>query len=460
MSSKVNFQGLATGLNTSSLIEAILEQESAPLTRMQERQTLNNQRSSLLRTFKSNLMALNTSLSTLNTSAFESKTVTSTDPDGTHVTASANQDASGSYDVTVSQTATKARLGVTKTVSSSTGSLGGTKGASGEGLDKYAYTVTNRDGEATTFYLSEGTNTLAGLRDAINAQSKDTGVSASIVQVSATGNSFQLVLNATETGLGSASGALQLATNAGSALGGDTETTYTSTAEEQARNALFTVNGVQVERASNTVSDVVEGMTFTLKKGDGGSSTTNFSVSANTGAISTALQDVVTKFNALYKVYKDNSDAGEAFAGDSSVRSMLNSVRTTLTLAVEGVSEGNSYRSAASLGLKTNRDGTMSLDSSTLKTALEEHPADAAEIFGKIGTAMQTLVTDLTSSGSGSIALILQGLDSQNSRLNQQIEALETRLERRRTVLETQYGNLEATISQLQSAGQSLSGLS
>ena len=83
MSSNVNFQGLATGLNTSSLIEATLEQESAPLTRMQERQTLNNQRSSLLRTFQTNLMALNTSLSTLNTSAFESKTVTSTDPDGT-----------------------------------------------------------------------------------------------------------------------------------------------------------------------------------------------------------------------------------------------------------------------------------------------------------------------------------------------------------------------------------------
>ena len=89
MASLINFQGISTGLNTSSLIQAIMEQESQPLVRMQDKQTLNSKRSTLMSTFSLNLLSLSTSMNSLTSSAFFTQQVTSSDANATFASASA-----------------------------------------------------------------------------------------------------------------------------------------------------------------------------------------------------------------------------------------------------------------------------------------------------------------------------------------------------------------------------------
>ncbi|HOD34196.1 MAG TPA: hypothetical protein PKO12_11985, partial [Holophaga sp.] len=60
MASPISFQGLSTNLPTDQLVEAILQAEGQGMVRMQDRQNLNAKRASLIRTFRTNLMALQT----------------------------------------------------------------------------------------------------------------------------------------------------------------------------------------------------------------------------------------------------------------------------------------------------------------------------------------------------------------------------------------------------------------
>jgi len=459
VASAISFQGLSTNLQTDKLVEAIIQQEGAPIQRMQERQTLGNQRASFVRTIKANLYALNTSIANLTTQAFQARTVSSSDSNGTYASATAAGAANGTYDLVVTKVATKARLTAANGLASTSTSLGGT--ATNGTFD---YVLTDKTGTATTISLTEATNTLVGLRDAINAKSSDTGVGATLVQTSATGNSYKLVLTSTETGLGTLAGgattsndSIYLKGVAGNALG-LSSTGAGSQSAEKAQNAEFSVNGLAMERKSNTVTDAVDGVTFTLKAGDS-TKTTTFTVAQDQDSSVKALQDVVAKFNAILKVYKDNSGTGGALANDSTLRTLVSQVRSAVMSSPTGIAAGSTYRSPAELGLKTNRDGTMELDSTAFKAALDKDPNAVANVFSGVQSNFQVFTNRVTSPSSGNIAIILQAIDDQNSRLTKQISDGQKRLDRRQEALQRQYANLEAVVGQLQAAGQSLSSL-
>lgn len=460
MASPLSFQGLSTNLQTDALVDAIMSAEEAPLQRMEARQALNNKRASLVRTFQANLLALRTTLGNLANTSFQSRSITSSDANGTFVTATGSGAAAGSFDVVVSQVATKARLTAPTGLASLTTSLGGTDSV-GDGSGTYDYTLRNTDGTTTTISLSAANNTLAGLRDALNGQSATTGVSASVVQTSAAGNSYKLILSTTETGQGSAAlnaDSIFLKGNTGNALG-LAATGEGTQSQDLAKNALFSVNGLDLERTSNVVSDAVDGLTFTLKSEDP-TKTTTLTVGTDRSGLTTAMNDLVAKFNALYKSYKDNSASGGALAGDTTLRTILGQVRSYLTTPPSGIAADAAYRSGAELGLKTNRDGTLGFDATQFQAALDANPAAVETVFAAANTAFQTYATQVTSPGSGNLALVLQTIDSQNLRLATQISTTQVRLDRRRESLLAQFANLEAVVGRLQSAGQSLGSMS
>lgn len=460
MASLVNFQGLSTGLNTASLIEAIMQKESQPLVRMQEKQALNTKRSTLTSTLSVNLLSLSSSMNTLNSSAFYTQMVTSSDANAKYVSASATGATTGTYDVQVDRIATKAKM--TLGASDLTSSVG-----------QGSYTITDRDGTTHAFTIDGSNDSLTGFRDAINNSSA--GVTATIVDSGVAGASrYKLVVTSDTTGAAENGGTtFGIAINSGSStvLGG------TSATSEAAQNAHFWVNGVELTRSTNTVSDAVTGMTFTLKSGGqtSASTPTTLTVATDKEGITKALQDVVSKFNAVLKLYKDNSQAATyeknasstsassealtpagAFYNQPALRSMVTSIRSAIMSVPAGLSGENYYQSAAELGLKTNQDGTMSLDTNALKAALDKNPEAVAEVFNKVNTVLQDSVTAITSPGSGSLAMIRQNIDSQNSSLSLRIDSMQSTLDRRKKALELQYANLEKTVGLLQSAGQSL----
>ncbi len=568
MATPMSFQGLSTGLQTDALVNAILQQEGLPIQRLQDRQTRNNLRVTALQTLKTNMTSLSTSLATLGSTSFDARTVTSTDSNNTYVTATATGASTGNYDLKIGQVATKGRISPTL--------VGGVPSnlAVADPLATPVFTGTSAsfavkgtDGVIKTLTLNAANNTIYGLRDAINALgtadpnvvgSKGLGVVATVVNTGSGANPYQLILTAKDTGTGTTGGVVTIAdVTAGGAANTigitagtvDSLTTPTtlsgglaSGAANVALDAKFTVNGIDLTRKSNTVTDAVDGVTFNLKQG-GQATTTTLNVAVDKGAITSAMQDVISKFNTMVKAFKDASGTGGALANDPSVRSFISQIRAALSGSPSGLASTAAFTSTADLGIKTNRDGSLSLDVTTFQSALDKDPAAAKRVFafsgistngvvsfygggpktttgavafnitsftsggvvagtftvggtdyalsgtngtlsGVAGTPLEGLIlsvtgtgsgslnltrgvgqaardaiSDLTASGTGNLAMILSAIDTQNSNLTRQISVGQARLDRRKETLQAQYAQLEATVGQLQAAGQSLSGI-
>jgi len=385
----ISFQGLSTNLPTDKLIDAIITQESQPMVRLQNEQAANNQRSSALTALKTDLMGVSTSMSSLVDSGFQARSVASNDPSNSFVTATANGAAPGSYEVGVTSLATKARLVVPNK-------------ASVDPTDKVGrgtYTLTDMDGNSADIKITSDDNTLTGLRDAINAardkHGKPLNVTAGVYKTGVDGTA-QLVLNANNTGKGK-----------------DGQDTFSfegpwfndldlgSATSSAATNAKFTVNGANMERTTNTVTDAVEGVTFNLLAGDP-TKTTTFNVALDKTAITTAMQDVVTKYNAFYKDYKsktasttdkDGKITVGVFNNDYAVRTLVNQVHDAVMGSAKGLPGDAPFAGTASVGLKTNRDGTLSLNTSEFQAALDKDPAAVARVFASSGTSSTPLIT-------------------------------------------------------------------
>ncbi len=566
MASPISFQGLSTGLQTDALVNAILQQEAQPLQRLQALQATNQQKVTAFQAISRDLTSLSSSLSTLQNSSFDARTVTSSDATNTYVTATASGAAAGTYQVQVSQLATSARLGNTggADTSFSVADPANTAVFTGSGA---TFAVQAQDGTTKTVTLGSGQNSLYGLRDAINAAGA--GVTATVVNVGTGANPYQLVLSANTAGTGTTSGKITLAdiTNATNGAGGSagasantlgiqtgfvdnatTPTTVTggsaSTGTQIAQNAVFTVNGIQLTRNTNTVSDAVNGVTFNLKQGSQ-AGTTTFTVALDNGSITSAFQDVVSKYNAVVKDVTSNSGQGGPLQNDPAARTVLTKLRSVLGSVPSGLSSSNAFQTLSSLGVKTNRDGTLSLDATQLKSALDTDPTAAKAVLGLTGTssnavvsfigassststgaigfnitsytagtgavsgtltapdntvynvtgtggilygptgspleglqisavgtgagtlnvsrgtgqALQDAISSITAPATGDISQLISSINDRNFNLQRQITDGQARLDRRRTVLEAEYSNLESTVGQLQAAGQSLAGL-
>lgn len=456
MASPISFAGLSTNLPTDKLISAIMEQESQPLYRMQDRQALGTRKVSTLRSINSGMLALNTSLGNLANTSFQARSVSSSDSAGTYVSATGSGAATGTYDVRVSQLATKAQLT----------QLNGLATADSTAVGGGEYALRGMDGTTKTFTLEAGDN-LQTFRDKINSQ--NLGVTATIVNTGSATNPQKLVLSATSTGTGK-DGATQFAlaqTSGTNALGianatldgsGNLLPTDGTRANVAAKDAAFSINGIDITRKSNVVTDAVEGLTLTLKSGGqaADSTPTTLTVATDKSAITNAMNEVVTKFNAVLKTIQDNSGSGKPLSGELNVRNLLEIQRSSLTGAVSGT---GTFGSGAEVGLKTNRDGTLSLDATVFQAALDKDPASVQGIFNAVSAKVSTSVLGITSPGSGELAKIIQGVDAQNARLSQQISSTQSRLDKRQEALQAQFASLESMIGRMQAAGQSLAGL-
>lgn len=434
MASPISFQGVSSGLKTDALVSAIMEQEGLPVQRMKNRQALNSARAAALKSIQTNLSSLASSLLTFSSSTFSARTVTSSDTNGTYVAASASGAASGSFQVVVSQVATKGRLAG---VDNGDGTFTLAKASTSDKIftgESASFAVQGTDGTTKVVTLTEasGNNTINGLRDAINASGA--GVTASVVNTGKGTTPYQLVLTAKETGTGTNSGLVKLAdvTNPGGAVvnslgiangtvvydaGVPMSITGGTQSATAAQDARFTLDGLELVRQSNVVTDAVSGMTFTLKKGGQATDApTTLTVSQDKAAITTAMQDVISKYNTLYKGYKaatlttksaDGSIQPSALTNDSTARQILAQVRTALTGVPDGMPTDATFRSTADLGIKTGTDGTLSLDTTVFQAALDKDPDAVKRVFAFSGTSTNSAVsfTDGGSkTGTGTVA--------------------------------------------------------
>jgi flagellar hook-associated protein 2 len=567
-SSGTTFAGITSGINTTALVQAEIAQASGPLQELQAQQSANSAESTALTNLESQMTALSSAIDNLNTTGLPARVVTSTDPNNSYVTATASGGTSGSYQIQVQNIATDAQLSPTLDSNGNPTNLAvaSTTAPVFSGNGPATFAIEGTDGVTKQITLTSGQNNINALAAAINAAgvadpnvpgSVGLGVTATVVNTGSGPDPYELILQSSKTGVGTAGANLTIAdVTAGGAVNtlgiaagtlssdGSSIASGGTQSNQAAQNAQFSLDGIQLTRTSNTVTDAVNGVTFNLLQGNQ-TGTTTLTVAPDTSTASQSLQAVVSAYNTLIGTYNTDTTGSGPLAGNMTATSLMYQITSALTGAPAGLAVTSAYNSASSVGLSVNQDGTLTLDTTAFQDAFQADPNDVQNVFatsatstngvvslatagsgtatgaigfnitsytsggavagtitapdgtqynltgtngmlvGQAGTPLAGLYLNVTGTGTGTLNLakgvgqatedaisamtdpatgtitqLLKNITSNNTDLASQVTIQQNMLNNMQTSLQNQYSQMEATLAQLQAAGQSISSLS
>ena len=310
---------------------------------------------------------------------------------------------------------------------------------------------------------TSSTNTLTGLASYINNQ-KNLGVTASVVTTAA-GASLALVpQNSSVAGVITISNDT---TGSGNGMGFPSSYNPASPPAENGMgftdavdgaDAALTVDGIPVDSASNTVTGVIPGLTLTLS-GLTSSGETNtpvtLQISPNLTPIGTDINTFVSAWNTLIAAVnagiQTNSSTGAAGAlsGDTSVDFVQQQLLSAISSSMSG---NNGAVNLQSIGIQMQDDGTLTVDSTTLNSALQNNFAAVQNLFqgtSGVGQSIQKSLTALTSPATGALNVDMNGISSQVKDLNTQISDFQLQLQQTQTQLMAEYSTINTTLEQL-----------
>jgi flagellar hook-associated protein 2 len=259
------------------------------------------------------------------------------------------------------------------------------------------------------------------MRDAIN--SEDKGVKASIVN---DGTGYRLVLTSDNTGSNHS-----IEVTASDNDGNNTDSsglsrfTFNSNSTNLAQssagtNAAAMVNGLAITSESNTITNVVEGLTLNLKNTSVGSTNT-LTIAHDTETVKTAITNFVGDYNALMTVFdeysKYNDGAAGALQSESLMRSTINEIKLGVSEAMALLPSG--FQTMTDVGVTKDRYGVMQLDQDKLDEALANDFDTVARLFTKSGAADNSLTTfvsadEYTQVGSYAVTVTTAGREATN----------------------------------------------
>lgn len=272
--------------------------------------------------------------------------------------------------------------------------------------------------------VSGTSDTLKTFATAINNAA--IGVTASIVSDA---NGSRLSITSNTSG---AAGAITLSSN--SLTDSTTSTAIGFHVAQSGANAALTVDGLAVSSASNTVTGAIPGVTFQLLSSPL-NTTVQIQVTNDNTAIESSLSSLVTAYNAVIKDISGQEKTAQPLFGSPT----LSLIQTQLQTAVFGGSASGSINSVSQLGLTTNQDGTLSIDTSALDNALNANFSDIVGFFQNTGSFGQSLSNTLSNLGnssvSGAISLAQQQNSTQETTLNDNISTQDASIANQKTAL-------------------------
>lgn len=456
-SGSISSPGIGSGLNVNDIVQKLLDLDSQPLKIIQQRgQRLQTQLSAVgqLQSLVSSLQAATTPLTTA--SNYSLTTASTTDPSVVSAATSGGAVA-GTYSVAVTQ------LAAAQTVVSASGQFSASTSVVGTGsltitlgtlsADQTSFTP-KTGATAVTVTIDSSSNTLAGIRDKINAA--NAGVTATIV----TDNSgARLALQSSSTG--AANGfkvtvdSPSLAPIAFDPPNGVNGLTRTAAAAD----TLASVNGIAITSSTNSLSNVIQGLTLNVNKLTTAGSPVQLTVANNTDAIKANITSFVAAYNALNGFiagntgYDPSTQKGGVLQGDSSTLGLQYQLRSLL--GGFGTSS-TTFASLASIGLTFQKDGSLSIDNTKLAAAVQ-NPAELQKALANVDTQNATnngffkKLSDWETtvlSFSGTLTSSQQSLQksiktnqTDQDNFNQRLSLTEKRLR-------AQYATLDTTVSQ------------
>jgi flagellar hook-associated protein 2 len=443
----ISFGGLATGLDTKTLISQLVGLAQQPIQRLEQSRSLDQKKISTFQEFNGKLLTLKTtSQKLLNSTDFFART--NTVSDDTKLDASVTSTAqTGNYTIAINDLAKTGQKTFEGVADLTTQTLSGT------------FTIRNAATNSTSFTISLDTNgmSLERLRDAINNDSNNNGkLTATILDTSSGAYRYRLQIKGNTTGTAND---FDVTEAASLTLDADANVTFAT------GNASFTVDGVTLMRSSNTVSDAISGVTLTLKSKTTTAATLTVSndtatMQANVKAFVSAYNDVRAYINAHSTVDQQNPQNNGLFLGDGTVRDINSRLQQAMTGAVAGLA--GDYDALNDLGITTDKDGRLVVDDTKLATALATNVDHVSKIFigsdGVTGLAarVDTELDNFTNPVGGLINIHVGGIQEQVKGLNARIDLMQQRLKTYQNTLGQQFSALEQLISSLQVQGNSL----
>lgn len=389
--------GIGSGLDVNGIVAKLMSVERRPLDQLTMQETTVQSKISAYGSLKSGLAALQTAVHALSAPT-PFRSMAATVGNASVVTATTGAGAvAGRYSLEVSALAQSHKLAsngfaaVTNTVGS--GALTFTFGTFAAGTF-----TPNASAGARTVTIAAGQSSLSGIRDAVNAAG--VGVTATIVN-DGTANGQRLVFTSNASGADQslkitvsdsdgvntdATGLSQLAYDPAAAVGSGKNLVE----KVAAQDATFTLDGIAIRSSSNTVTGAIAGVTLNLA-GTNVGSPTSVTVSQDIGPAGAAVAAFIKAYNDLQTTitsltkYDATNKTPSVLTGDSTVRMVQAQLRALVGSAVAGATSG--LNSMSLVGITTQTDGTLVLDSAKFNAALTANPGAVAQLFAATGNA-------------------------------------------------------------------------
>ncbi len=427
----ISFSGLASGIDTQSLISQLVAAERSSATRLSTRQSDLNTQKSIVGSLSSVLASFGTAAKALASSAGVSPRSAVSSDAKVSVAASATAGVT-THSVRVQQLA-RAQVVSSKTFVSKVA------GVAGNGS-------VDLTGNGTTKTVSwTATDSLDAIATKINEAK--VGTSASVLY---DGTNYRLVLTAQKTG--TANGVSFV--DAGDSL----ELSNPLNVKVPSKDAIVLIDNIPVTRSTNIIDDAVTGLTITAKAEHvAADPDTALTIKLDTDALRDKVKALVTASNAVNSAlsgqlnYTGTQKGQNTLFGDSTLRRLQAALGSTL-----GAPYGTD--TLASIGVTRDRTGAMTLDETKLTATLSTNANAVEELFvsGGLSTTISTLTDEYSRSGDGILASKTKTLSERQKTLQTQIDSINRRADGMQKNLEAQFNSLEAAMSQLQSQSQFL----
>lgn len=427
--------GIGSGLNIESLVSQLMSLERRPLAALKSRENDFQGQLSAYGRLQGAMSAFQNAMKGLSTPE-KFKIFTNTSSDASVLTASSDSSAAaGVYAVNVDRLAQNHKLGSDE--------FADTDAFGGAADDSLTLTV---DGSAITVDLSAA-KTLTEIRDAVNADSANPGVTATILNTGA--GKQRLILTADDSGYDKrveltyggtiTASTLNLATlNTDSAGAKLTDLTQL--------DAAYSVDSIALTSASNSISGVIEGVTLNLHK----TGAADLTLARDTDKITASAKAFVSAYNTLHGTFRGMSEG--VLAGDSTIRSIQGQLRSVINTPPAGMSS-TTFNGLGDVGITTDpKTGELVFDAVDFKKALEADMDGVSELFSLDGEGYAFRLDAMAGSilDKGSLVDTREdGLNSRIKRLQDDQTKMESRLVLREKALRSQFAALDGLIGSL-----------
>ena len=436
--------GIGSGLDIAGIVQQLVAAEGQPVeSRIGQQEARAQSKLSAFGSLKSALSDFRDKLDVMQSlDKFLSRKASSGNEDYFTVSAGTNA-LPASYSVEVVRTAEAQKL--------TSGAFTDSDAVVGTGTLTIAVGTSTMDLE-----IDDTNNTLAGVRDAINAATDNPGVAATIVNAD---SGSYLIMTGESTGAANSITITQAGGDGGlSSLEYDPVNGLNSMTESIApQDAMIRIDGLDVISDSNTFTGAVQGVTINVEQSTGGS-TASLLVENDDEAASTLVADFVESYNQLVTTfdaltaYDAENELASPLIGDSTIRGIKDQIRRELSSAVEDIDAP--FSMLADVGIEVQLDGKLSINEERLDAVI----ADDFVKFGQLFSTTDGFATRLFSLADGflesdgiiesrtqGLTATIEGFSDDRAALNDRLASLETRLLRQFNALDSLLAQLTST---------------